>query len=168
MFATSRGWVCFVEVPSCSRIGMCSFGHRWLYQLLFPNNNLLQFVDVCIWLSHPAFTQWLIGMGFSVRCIWNTKRRYSQVHILENLAQQRLAGYLLFSPQRRLRFTMHMLPWSCFVGWEQPTTSPKACAMLSPIDEKSDYAVCVHLVAVIMLAWFTTARTCVSEGGIGG
>ena len=40
--------------------------------------------------------------------------------------------------------------------------------MLPPIDEKADYAVCVHLVAVIMHAWFATARTFVSNGRTGG
>ena len=70
--------------------------------------------------------------------------------------------------QGRLHFATRIISWSCFVGWEQPTTSPKARAMLPPIDEKADYAVCVHLVAVIMHAWFATARTFVSNGRTGG
>ena len=37
--------------------------------------------------------------------------------------------------------------------------------VLAPIDGKSDYAVCAHIAAAIMGAWFTDARTFVSDDG---
>ena len=51
---------------------------------------------------------------------------------------------------------------------KRPRTSRKAHVVLAPIDGKSDYAVCAHLAAAIMGAWFSNAGTFVSSGRTGG
>ena len=96
---------------------------------------------------------------------------------LKSGAQQRPAGILLVLPTeekairkaRRLGFKLTHDPveFVSLVG-KQPRTSRKAHVVLAPIDGKSDYAVCAHLAAVIMGAWFTNARSFVYDGRTGG
>ena len=93
------------------------------------------------------------------------------------MAPERPAGILLVLPTekdairkaRRLGFKLTHDPveFVSLVG-KQPTTSRKAHVVLAPIDGKSDYAICAHLVAVTMGTWFTDARTFVSNGRTGG
>ena len=96
---------------------------------------------------------------------------------LKSGAPERPAGILLALPTeldairraRRLGFkvTHDPVEFVSLVG-KQLTTSRKAHAVLAPVDGKSDYAICAHLVAVIMGTWFTDARTFVSNGQVGG
>lgn len=97
---------------------------------------------------------------------------------LKSGAKQRPAGILLVLPTeqaairtaRRLGFKLTHDPveFVSLVGGKRPRTPRKAHAVLAPIDGKSDYAVCAHLAAAIMGAWFTNARTFVSDGRTGG
>ena len=87
-------------------------------------------------------------------------------------AKKRLAGILLVLPTevaaihkaRRLGFKLTHDPveFVSLVG-KRRRTSRKAHVVLAPIAVKSDYAVCAHLVAAIMGAGFTNARTFVSD-----
>ena len=96
---------------------------------------------------------------------------------LKSGAKQRPAGILLVLPTeeaairkaRRLGFklTHDLVEFVSLVG-KHPRTSRKAHVVLAPIDGKSDYAVCAHLAAVTMGAWFTNARSFVSDGRTGG
>ena len=47
---------------------------------------------------------------------------------------------------------------------KRPGSSRKAHVVLAPIDGQSDYAVCAHIAAAIMGAWFTDAKSFVSDG----
>ena len=96
---------------------------------------------------------------------------------LKSGAKHRPAGILLVLPTegaairkaRRLGFKLTHDPveFVSLVGRTRQT-SRKAHVVLAPIDGKSDYAVCAHLAAAIMGAWFSNAGTFVSSGRTGG
>ena len=96
---------------------------------------------------------------------------------LKSGAKHRPAGILLvlrkeedaIRKARRLGFKLTHDPvdFVSLVG-KRPRTSRKAHVVLAPVDGKSDYAVCAHLAAAIMGAWFTNASTFVSSGRTGG
>ena len=88
-------------------------------------------------------------------------------------AQPRDAGLLLVLPTEhaakqkavRLGFKLARDPveFVTEVG-KRPGSSRKAHVVLAPIDGQSDYAVCAHIAAAIMGAWFTDAKSFVSDG----
>ena len=101
----------------------------------------------------------------------------SSIQVPLTSAKQRHAGILLvlrsekaaIDTARRLGFKLTHDPveFVSLVGRTRQT-SRKAHVVLAPIDVKSDYAVCAHLAAAIMGAWFSNAGTFVSSGRIGG
>ena len=96
---------------------------------------------------------------------------------LKSGAKQRLAGILLVLPteeaairkahQLGFKLTHDPVKFVKLVG-KQSRTSQKAHVVLAPIDGTSDYAVCAHRMSVIMGAWFTNAKSFVSDGRTGG
>ena len=98
----------------------------------------------------------------------------SSIQVPLTSAKQRPAGILLvlcsekaaIRTARRLGFKLTHDPaeFVSLVG-KRPGTSRKGHVVLAPIDGKSDYAVCAHIAAAIMGAWFTDARTFVSDDG---
>ena len=96
---------------------------------------------------------------------------------LKSGAKQRPAGILLVLPTeevairkaRRLGLKLAHAPVQiASLAGKHPGTSRKAHVVLAPVDGKSDYAVCAHLAAAIMGAWFTSASAFVSDGRAGG
>ena len=88
----------------------------------------------------------------------------SSIQVPLTSAKQRPAGILLVLPQ----FALHDPAEFVSLVGKRPGTSRKGHVVLAPIDGKSDYAVCAHIAAAIMGAWFTDARTFVSDGRTGG